>query len=921
MATILSEANATLLLDGNLIRGKLTITDSVLEFCLTDGRKREMFIYDIVASTMRKGQTKVKALFLTKTVEYLAICSPAKTSGLYILKDNDADAIIKHFNNLRNKEIEKRQHEEEVARKTEEERLRAEAERQAEEERRRKEEFLRQQELARIEQEFRAEELARKTEEEKKRKEEAERARRARIYDVLVRDIKTKEMMAVIADETQAINAKESYLNGEISDQDFSYAINDIYRNVIAEKQRLQREAEEARRQEELRLQREAEEARRQEELRLQREVEEGRRQEELRLQREAEEARRQEELRLQREAEEARRQEELRLQREAEEARRQEELRLQREAEEARRQEELRLQREAEEAKRQEELRLQREAEEARRQEELRLQREAEEARRQEELRLQREAEEARRQEELRLQREAEEARHQEELRLQREAEEANHQEDIEFANSLDDLEFDIWMSDKDSQEQKSTCSFKIENKIINKRIIDRDCSYHNVLMYKSQEDYVYESSHDYAPRHYSMPYEYKSYYGESISDLIRDQKLEDALYVIDSYPWGEISRDICESLYIIDESYEEYIYKSLEDFAYNFLDYKYKITDREKMQAKCISEIEVFTLNGDDFFLAIEVNLSGNENHVRNELIEVASVFHQISSKASHFLFKIDSSIMFASFALVEQKSVSFDKINIAGKRKVLNIPTNYVNRCITSEFFNYYMSEEGWTTLKEIDVLNYVQTFARKIEVESLSAEYIIYELAPFKDSYKLNVEQLTSYCKEIVISIYGTEWFEIHEDNYVSEIREERLSEEDWDLLEFELESDDSSVEEFNEEFEDEFDEENDAFDDIPEDVLNDPVAMLKWLEEKEEETDGAKKTLEIVGMLSELIIAVDGKLPIDVQKTNWSIDYHFIVKEIKNGYAYGDAYVGDNWQKRASYPLFNSWHKYKFYDEK
>ncbi|MCF2657508.1 hypothetical protein [Lacrimispora saccharolytica] len=496
------------------------------------------------------------------------------------------------------------------------------------------------------------------------------------------------------------------------------------------------------------------------------------------------------------------------------------------------------------------------------------------------------------------------------------------NKDEMSEKTSDLGDLEFDLWLEDETSE--NSGLDYTSSNEVIsfeeNKKRSFRPI---NKLKYKTLSDYVYESSDDYVARRdsWNEPYEYVSYYGESRLDYAQDQKLENALYVLGYYPWSKVSKEICESLYLISESCESFIYDSIERFAYDFLDYKYKITNKERIQTQCVTEINVFRENFNELFLAIEVDISGDENYVRNELREIATVFHQISNRASHFLFCVDSSIMFASFALVEQKNVSFDKLKIE-RRKKLNVPTNYVTRCITSEFFDYYMPEEGWTKIKEIDPSNYVQTFARSLEIERLSAEYIIYELAPFKDSHKLDVEQLTAYCREVVTSLYGSEWFEINENNYVSEIREERLSDEDWDLLEFELESNEQLYKEMDEKFDDEFDEENDAIDDIPYDVLNDPIAMLKWLEEngKEGEVDNDELDYSVVGMLSELIIAAGGELPIDVQKINWSKDYHFIVKELKNGYAYGDAYLGDIWQKRTSYPLFNSWHKYKFYKE-
>lgn len=425
MANILPEANAMLISDGNLIKGKLTITDTVLEFRLPDGRTKELFSYDIVASTMGKGQSKVKSLFLTKTVEYVSILSAAKSSGMYVVKDKDADALISSFNIFKINETDKRKLAEEAARKAEEERLRKEeedrkkaeeerirqeeAERKAEEKRKRTEEFLRQQEEARKEQEerlrveeearkaeeerLRAEEEARKAEEERlrkeeeerkaeeerkrqeeaeeerkrklkeeqqrraeeerlrreeearrveeecarieaeakaaeeerlrkeeeerKRKEAEERARREHVYEVLVEDPKTKDMMEMIADEPRVLQAKEDYLDGKITDQNLAYIMHDVHRNMLAEQKRI--------REEEARKKAEEEAARKAEEERL-RVEEEARKAEEERLRAE-EEARKAEKERLRKEEEERQRAEE--------EARKAEEERLRQEQEE----------------------------------------------------------------------------------------------------------------------------------------------------------------------------------------------------------------------------------------------------------------------------------------------------------------------------------------------------------------------------------------------------------------------------------------------------------------------------------------------------------------------------------------------------------------------------------------------------------
>ena len=190
---------------------------------------------------------------------------------------------------------------------------------------------------------------------------------------------------------------------------------------AVAERERVEREEEEARIREEARRRAEAEEAARREAERLERE-----RQEAAERARLAEEARKREEARRRAEAEEAARREAERLERERREAA--ERARLE---EEARRKEEVRRRAEAEEAARREAERLARERQAAA--EQARLE---EEARRKEEARRRAEAEEAARREAERaaIERQkaaerarlAEEARKQEEARRRAEAEEA---------------------------------------------------------------------------------------------------------------------------------------------------------------------------------------------------------------------------------------------------------------------------------------------------------------------------------------------------------------------------------------------------------------------------------------------------------------------------------------------------------------
>ena len=262
--------------------------------------------------------------------------------------------------------------------------------------------------------------------------------------------------------------------------------------------------------------------------------------------------------------------------------------------------------------------------------------------------------------------------------------------------------------------------------------------------------------------------------------------------------------------------------------------MDYKYKITSQQRNITESVKDIVVFERSKNDLFIAIYVDTFGDEKAVREELRDIAYVVNSITNKANHFLFGIDETIIFASFSLTEKKDIFLNKDNIL-KRYKKNRSLNFEKKCITSEFFNYQMSDEGWTKLKQIDSEDYIRSFARPVEIDRLSAEYIIYELAPFEDSYKLNVQELTSYCRDVAKSIYGAEWFDINDENYEEEIREERLSDEDWDLIEFELSFEDSFAEELVEEYEDTDDFEEEDVSEIPEYIMNDPIAMLKWLE--------------------------------------------------------------------------------------
>lgn len=443
MAVILQEANASLIDGNNLIKGKLSISDSILLFTLMDGSVKESFPYDIVTASMGKGQTKVKSFFLSKDVDYISIISGGKSSGKYSVKDSNADLLIGAFSTTKINAIDRKKKEEEAAkrlqreqnlkkietdsksktimdtvefypdvikakedylegniseqdlvylihesyreeqervrkaeekrkrteeferqqeiarkeqeerlraaeeaRKAEEERLRVEEEarkaeeerqrieeearkaeeerkrqeeaeeerkrklkeeqqRRAEEERIRREEEARriEEECARIEAEARAaeEEKLRKEEEERKRKEAAERTRREQVYNVLVEDPKTKDMMEMIANEPRVLQAKADYLDGKITDQNLAYIMHDVHRNMLEEQKRIREE--EARKKAEEEAARKAEEERQRAEAERKAEEERLRKEEEERQRAEAE--RKAEEERLRKEQEE----------------------------------------------------------------------------------------------------------------------------------------------------------------------------------------------------------------------------------------------------------------------------------------------------------------------------------------------------------------------------------------------------------------------------------------------------------------------------------------------------------------------------------------------------------------------------------------------------------------------------------------
>ena len=67
-----------------------------------------------------------------------------------------------------------------------------------------------------------------------------------------------------------------------------------------------------------------------------------------------------------------------------------------------------------------------------------------------------------------------------------------------------------------------------------------------------------------------------------------------------------------------------------------------------------------------------------------------------------------------------------------------------------------------------------------------------------------------------------------------------------------------------------------------------------------------------------GTLKTLLESVDYRLPIDVHKDNWTTDYHFVITSVRNGYAHGDIYIGNRYQKQSSYPIDRPYHIYTFY---
>lgn len=330
--------------------------------------------------------------------------------------------------------------------------------------------------------------------------------------------------------------------------------------------------------------------------------------------------------------------------------------------------------------------------------------------------------------------------------------------------------------------------------------------------------------------------------------ADLL--QTLDSILYNIDTESWENTSFDLYSALGFISNENEYRIYDTFDKFSNEYMHYNYYLADAEEIIVEKINQIIVYEKSITECYIAIDIKDDGYDDVIlREDLRELSLLFKSVADKFCYFMYRASSKLMFSGFAFPFKPKIKTKTTESEMSERIREIYTFKV-QYFSSEFFFFNMPMSRYYILSNINAEDFIGTIARDDEVYSPSIGLIMYDLAPDEfENKRMPKWQIIEKCKRIVKEIYGSEWCNCYVDNidtkerlykyeayhYNFDLERKTI---DWDMLEFKMSGDDE-IEEFVLDDSEDIFEEDDENIDIPEDILDDPGALLNWLETQEE----------------------------------------------------------------------------------
>lgn len=338
--------------------------------------------------------------------------------------------------------------------------------------------------------------------------------------------------------------------------------------------------------------------------------------------------------------------------------------------------------------------------------------------------------------------------------------------------------------------------------------------------------------------------------------ADLL--QTLDSILYNLDTESWENTSSDLYSALGLISNENECRIYDTFDEFSNEYMHYNYYLDDAEEIIVEKINQIIVYEKSITECYIAIDIKDDGYDDVIiREDLRELSLLFKSVADKFCYFMYRASSKLMFSGFAFPFKSKIKTKTTESEMSERIREIYT-FKLQYFSSEFFFFNMPMSRYYILSNINAEDFIGTIARDDEVYSPSIGLIMYDLAPDEFKTKRMPQwQIIEKCKRVVKEIYGSEWCDSYVDNTCNNERVHKHENYDysadifdkynhssvlasknidWDMLEFKM-SDDETEDLFLEDVDEDIDD-DDVFD-IPDDILDDPEALLNWLEDQDE----------------------------------------------------------------------------------
>lgn len=272
--------------------------------------------------------------------------------------------------------------------------------------------------------------------------------------------------------------------------------------------------------------------------------------------------------------------------------------------------------------------------------------------------------------------------------------------------------------------------------------------------------------------------------------------------------------------------------------------LGFKYIFTQQEEESFSYISQLSLlFQLEDNIFDIATHksikyyaIELSVSKSNRSNIAHTVHNSFSRESTNGTVILFRNDSECML---------SISYGKGEDGNKI--------YLSDWINVNSDVEYIEKIDVQNLSFSSSLAFISDFiyysAREYYIYQFSKEYIynqILNLDFFRTDYRVDKEAVNRFIDEMLyghIKLYGDDYIE--EDEHNGNINNTNYDDLDLDMIELELESESDKksqiddFEEFDEMNDDSYEKDIDAYqvdiDEIDDYILNDPIELIKWLE--------------------------------------------------------------------------------------